>query len=215
MNIIGKMLDELYRIFEIVNKEKFDGVLPTPVITIQKTKGKSLGHFTINRIWRNKNNIIDDNVEVDDNDTTAQYEININPTHFFEREAVEIVETLIHEMCHYWNKVKGIDDGNHNKKFKAIAERVGLICERRQNVGYGYTSLSPELKDWVVNICKPNEECFKYYSANKSKIFTTTREKKVFKYTCPCCGLMVKGKRDISIKCAECNELMEMEDEDE
>lgn len=101
MNIIGKMLDELYRIFEIVNKEKFDGVLPTPVITIQKTKGKSLGHFTINRIWRNKNNIIDDNVEVDDNDTTAQYEININPTHFFEREAVEIVETLIHEMCHY------------------------------------------------------------------------------------------------------------------
>ena len=213
MNIIGKMLDELYRIFDIVNKEKFDSALPTPVITIQKTRGKNFGHFTLNRIWRDKNNIIDDNVEVDDNDTTAQYEINLNPTYFYEREAIEIVETLIHEMCHYWNKINDINDGNHNKKFKAIAERVGLECERGQNVGYGYTSLSPELKFWVENVCKPNEKIFKYYSANKTKP-VTTKEKKTFKYTCPVCGLVVKGKRDIEIKCVECDELMEMEGED-
>lgn len=213
MNIIGKMLDELYRIFDIVNREKFDSILPTPVITIQKTKGKNLGHFTLNRIWRDKNNIVNDNVEVDDNDTAAQYEININPAHFFEREAVEIIETLIHEMCHYWNKVKGIDDGNHNKKFKTIAEKVGLECERGQNVGYGYTSLSRELRFWIENVCKPDKEIFKYYSANKTKP-TVTREKKTFKYTCPCCGLEIKGKRDIEVKCVECDELMEMEEVD-
>ena len=41
MNIIGKMLDELYRIFNIVNMEKFDNCLPMPMITIQKGKGNN------------------------------------------------------------------------------------------------------------------------------------------------------------------------------
>jgi predicted SprT family Zn-dependent metalloprotease len=213
MNVIGKMLDELYRIFNIVNQEKFESLLPMPVITIQKTKGNNFGHFITNRIWRDKNNVVDDNIEVDDNDTSAQYEININPTYFYERDAINIVETLIHEMCHYWNKIKDIDDGNHNKKFKAIAEKVGLECERGKNVGYGYTALSPTLKSWIENVCKPDNEIFKYYSANKTKP-TVTRERKTFKYTCPVCGLVVKGKRDIEVKCVECDELMEIEDED-
>lgn len=213
MNIIGKMLDELYRIFDIVNREKFDSILPTPVITIQRTKGKNLGHFTLNRIWRDKDNIVDDNAEVDDKDTTAQYEINLNPAHFYERTVAEITETLIHEMCHYYNKIHNIEDGNHNKKFKVIAERVGLVCERGTNVGYGYTSLSDELAEWVDEVCQPNEEVFKYYSASKTKE-SKPREKKTFKYICPCCGLEVKGKKDVEVKCAKCNELMEMEDED-
>ena len=214
MNVIGNMLKELYRIFNIINSDKFNNELPEPVITIQKTKGRHLGHFTVDRVWRNKDNIVDDDVEVTESDTSAQYEINLNPAHFYERTAAEIVETLIHECCHFWNKIKGINDGNHNKKFKAIAERVGLICERGQNVGYGYTSLSDELAVWVDEVCNPDEEVFKYYSASKKPMWTKVRQKKTFKYTCPCCGLEVKGKKDIEVKCAECDELMEMEDEE-
>ena len=214
MNIVGNMLKELYRLFDIINREKFNGELHTPVITIQRQKGNLLGHFTINKVWRNKDNIVDDNAEVDDNDTTAQYEINLNPAHFYERTAAEITETLIHECCHYYNKIHNIEDGNHNKKFKSIAERVGLVCERGQNVGYGYTSLSDELAEWVDEVCCPDENVFKYYSASKTKE-SKPREKKTFKYTCPCCSLEVKGKKDIEIKCAKCNELMEMEDEND
>ena len=54
MNVIGIALDELYRIFNILNKDKFDENLPEPVITIQKTKGTTLGHFTVDKVWKDK-----------------------------------------------------------------------------------------------------------------------------------------------------------------
>lgn len=54
MNVIGIALDELYRIFNILNKDKFDENLPEPVITIQKTKGITLGHFTVDKVWKDK-----------------------------------------------------------------------------------------------------------------------------------------------------------------
>lgn len=213
-NIIGLMTQELFRIFEIVNREKFNNELPLPVITIQHKKGLITGHFTTAKNWRNKNNVIDDKFEVDENDTAAQYEINLDPRWFYEHDVFEVVETLIHECCHYWNKIHNIEDGNHNKKFKTIAERVGLICERGQGRGYGFTSLSDELRDWIDEIVKPDQEVFNYYFVGTKKE-DKPREKKTFKYTCPCCGLEVKGKKNIEVKCAECNELMEMEDEND
>lgn len=38
------------------------------------------------------------------------------------------------------------------------------------------------------------------------------REKKTFKYICPQCGIDVKGKPDVEIKCAKCDVLMEKEE---
>lgn len=40
MNVIGKALDELYRIFNIMNDDIFDSTLPEPVITLQPTRGE-------------------------------------------------------------------------------------------------------------------------------------------------------------------------------
>ena len=57
MNVIGIALDELYRIFSVLNHDKFDDALPEPVITIQKTKGRTLGHFTLDKVWRNKQRV--------------------------------------------------------------------------------------------------------------------------------------------------------------
>ena len=42
MNVIGAALEELYRIFGILNRDKFNGELTEPVITIQKTRGSTL-----------------------------------------------------------------------------------------------------------------------------------------------------------------------------
>ena len=57
MNVIGNALNELYRIFVILNSDKFGDALPEPVITIYKTKGRTLGHFTVDKTWRDKNDI--------------------------------------------------------------------------------------------------------------------------------------------------------------
>lgn len=131
MNVIGIALDELYRIFNILNKDKFDENLPEPVITIQKTKGITLGHFTVDKVWKDKK-VLETN-ESTTEEPEAYYEINIDPRWFGNRSAEEIVETLLHEMVHYCNKVNEIKDcsGNvHNKKFKTPC-RSGRTCCRK------------------------------------------------------------------------------------
>lgn len=216
MNVIGIALEELYRIFSILNHDKFNDILPEPVITIQKTKGLALGHFTLDKVWRNKQNVEENDITMSNEDETAYYEINIDPRWFCNRSAVEIVETLIHEMCHYYNKLSDIKDCNgniHNKKFKSLAESVGLIVKKGKSVGYGYTSLSDELKEYVKEIIKPNEQSFEYFRDSVIKGGTNKpKTKKLFKYTCPDCGQIVKGKKDIIVKCGLCNVEMEMED---
>lgn len=215
MNVIGIALEELYRIFRILNHDKFDNELPEPVITIQKTSGRSLGHFTVDKVWRNKQNVEDNNIAVDENDEAAYYEINIDPRWFYKCTAEEIVDTLLHEMVHYRNKVADIKDcngQNHNKNFKSLAESVGLVVEKGAGVGWGYTSLSDELRVYIAEEIKPNEEAFEYFRTGTIKA-VKPRKKTTFKYTCPDCGLIAKGKRDIPIKCGACDVVMEMEDD--
>ena len=212
MNVIGIALEELYRIFDVLNRDKFDGSLAEPVITIQKTRGGTLGHFTLSKVWKDKND--------EESEENAYYEINIDPRWFNSRTSAEVVETLLHEMCHYHNKVNNIKDcsGNvHNKKFKSSAERVGLIVEKGKGVGYGYTSMSDDLKAYMDEVVKPNEEAFEYFRSVPMKLSGGggIRKKNVFKYTCPDCGAEVKGKRDMTIKCGLCDVVMKMEDIDD
>lgn len=209
MNVIGMALEELYRIFNILNSDKFDGELSEPVITIQKTRGRTLGHFTLNRVWVDKNN--------EEDEETSYYEINIDPRWFNSRTPADVAETLLHEMCHYHNKVNNIKDcsGNvHNKKFKSSAEKVGLIVERGKSVGWGYTSMSDELRAYMDEVVKPNDKAFEYFRSAPVKDSGSggTRKKNMFKYTCPDCGAEVKGKRDMTIKCGICDVEMKMED---
>ena len=211
MNVIGMALEELYRIFDVLNEDKFNGELTAPVITIQKTKGKTLGHFTVDRTWKDKND--------EENEETSYYEINVDPRWFNSRTPADVAETLLHEMCHYYNKVNDIKDcsGNvHNKKFKASAERVGLVVEKGKGVGYGYTSMSEALEAYMNEVVQPSEAAFEYFRSvpAKSSGGGGGRKKSIFKYTCPECGAEVKGKRDMAIKCGHCDVLMKMEDEE-
>ena len=208
MNVIGNALNELYRIFTILNKDRFNNNLPEPVITIYKTTGNILGHFTVDKTWRDKNDV--------DNEETSYYEINIDPRWFSKRTSSEIVETLLHEMCHYHNKVNGIKDcngNNHNKKFKTLAESVGLVVEKGGSVGWGYTSLSDYMKEYVEKVIKPDDKAFEYFRIGNVNREKKPKIKKTFKYVCPECEQVAKGKEDISIVCGNCNVAMEIEEE--
>lgn len=212
MNVIGAALEELYRIFGILNRDKFNGELTEPVITIQKTRGSTLGHFTLDRTWRDKNN--------ESSDETSYYEINIDPRWFNSRTPADVAETLLHEMCHYYNKMNDIKDCSgkiHNKKFKKSAENVGLVVEKGKSVGWGYTSMSDELRAYMVEVVKPSEVAFEYFRSVPMKPSGGGggRKKTMFKYTCPDCGAEVKGKRDMTIKCGICDVEMKMENVDD
>lgn len=219
MNVVGKALDELYRMFDIINKERFDNQLPEPVITIQKTRSDCYGHFSLDKIWRDKNNIVDGNIAADENDEESYYEINIDPRFFCERSAIEIGETLVHEMVHYMNKINGIKDcnqNNHNKKFKESAEAIGLVCERSKKFGWGITSLGDELQEFMEVVVMPEDAAFEYFRTGAEKQKPKKKRKKnIFTYTCPQCGTTAKAKMDVNIMCGDCKVLLEMEEIEE
>jgi hypothetical protein len=201
-NFIGIALDELYRIFDILNKQYFSNKLPYPMITIQKTKRSgNLGWFSLDKVWANKNT------------EDRKHEINIC-AEYLNGEAYDIVDTLQHETVHYANKMLDIKDCNgqvHNKKFKNLAEQVGLIVEKSKKYGYGHTGCSDEFKEFIDETIKPNMNCFAYFRnvpPNEKKV---TSEKKTFKYICPICGAEVKAKKDKNIVCGECETQFKME----
>ncbi len=221
MNIVGNAINELYRIFNILNRDKFNNYLSEPVITIQKTKGNILGSFTLDKVWKNKDDSDkNDGLAAEDKEEDAFYEINIDPRWFCTRTAADITEILLHEMVHYFNKVNEVKDcsGNvHNKKFKAAAERVGLVVERDKKVGWGITSMTDELEEYIDTEVQPKESVFEYFRAGVIKHDTKNkkRKKSLFKYECPKCGTIAKAKKDVKITCGDCNCAMDMEDVEE
>lgn len=78
--------------------------------------------------------------------------------------------------------------------------------------------MSDELKEYIQTNIKPDENAFEYFRAGITVKPKIKRKKTLFKYTCPECKQIAKGKKDIAIKCGNCDVVMEMEeveDEDE
>lgn len=203
MNELTQTIKELNRIFDLLNEKYFNGELETPIITLQKSRKNNLGHFTLSKIWKNK--------ETEE----CRYEININPINL-DRPVVNICETILHEACHMYAKMNDIKDcsgQNHNKKFKKIAEERDLICTRGKN-GWGFTSPTEDFIKFVEEEVNPDPECFKYFmNIPKEEKPDKPKNKKTFKYICPTCGMEVKAKPDSNVMCGDCGCKLEIEEE--
>lgn len=136
---------------------------------------------------------------------------------FCTRTVADITETLLHDMVHYFNKINDVKDcsGNvHNNKFKTAAESVGLVVKREKSIGWGYTLLTDELKEYIDTQVRPKDSVFEYFRAGVIKPDTKKkkRRKSLFKYECPQCGIIAKAKKDVKIMCGDCNCLMDIEE---
>lgn len=211
---IQSAIDELQRNFKLLNEKYFDGKLEKPVITIlvDSTSG-AYGWISTNKIWSTK-----------DNDYFR--EINI-AAEYMNRPAVEIIVTLLHEMCHLWNIQQGIQDCSrsgtyHNTNFKDVAERCGLIVKKTEKYGFSHTEASADLTKLVERHCRKG--CFKLermktykdgtpkttVKTEEGKEKTTSRAKcSVKRFQCPDCGLIIRATKDISekVKCVDCDKL--------
>jgi len=200
-NIIGIALDELYRWFPILNEKYYSNKLAYPVITIQKAKRSgNLAWFTLDRVWINKNE--------EDKEKDSKFEVNICAD-YLNRDIHEIIGSFHHELVHYANKIAEIRDCNgqiHNKKFKNLAEGVGLIVTKSKKYGFGHTECSPELIEFINEIIKPNEKAFEYFRSIPQKIAKPSKERKKsqFIYICPQCEEKIKAKADKNIICEDC-----------
>lgn len=207
-----RSIQYLTKIFKLLNDEYFDGELEQPIITVQSTP-KAYGHFTPYLSYR---------VHSKDGEKGA-VEINIG-SGTLDRDIIEVVSTLIHEMVHYYNWSIGVQDCSrggtyHSKKFKNEAEKHGLIIEYDSRIGWSLTSASEELVDWII------ENEFEDFRLGRNE-FTSLigiggtskggstptlppkKKNNSIKMVCPCCGAIARVTKATNLICGDCMEHM-------
>lgn len=187
-----KSLGEL---FDMFNAHLFNNEVEKPVITISPdTTSGAYGWCTTQKIWKS--------------DDEEYYEINICAEHL-NRPIKEVCATLIHEMVHLDNLIKGIKDTSangryHNKKFKETAEAHGLIIEKQGNIGWSKTSLQESTAKWIDENVKI--EKFDLARVKRAKATTGAKKSKYKYYMCPCCGVKFYTVATINATCEDCGE---------
>ena len=194
----------LNKIFDLLNETFFENKLSRPTITIQSTP-RAYGHFSLREdTWVSK--------------LGGTHEINIGAG-TLSRPIEEVVSTLLHEMVHYYNYERGVQDcsrGNtyHNRKFREEAERRGLIVEHSDKYGWSHTSPSDLLLDFVLEndlsdiLINRNE--FSGFQMggtgthSGTSITPTAKKSSSRKYICPCCGTSIRATKKVNIGCLDC-----------
>jgi hypothetical protein len=213
---IQSAIDELQRMFRLLNDTYFSGKLERPVITIltDSTSG-AYGWISVAKVWSSK-----DNAWFREINLCAEY---------LNRPSELVITTLMHEMCHLYNIQREVQDtsrGNsyHNQHFKEVAEARGLIVEKHPTYGFCITKPSPDFTELVKKNCRAG--CFKLeriktYRDGTPKVTTTgsdgkektvSRTKQSYrKYICSNCGMVVRATKEVNVICGDCGETMNPE----
>ncbi len=201
----NRTVNYLNKVFKYVNQEYFNDELEMPTITIQSTVG-AYGHVSTSKVWKNERG-------------QASYELNLGAD-YLNRPIENIVATLIHEGCHLYAMLKGIKDTSnkgiyHNKNFKKLAEARGLQIDRHEKYGWTITSPSEETIDFCISHDLQEIKCsrsgFSYTGIGTGKSGsgkpinpTTPKKGNSIKWTCPCCGAIVRSTKILNIVCGDC-----------
>jgi Uncharacterized protein conserved in bacteria len=192
--------------YDFFNGELFDSGLPPCLITMQRHKG-TFGYFSGER-FANTTNL----KEVTD-------EIALNPTHFANRQPIEVLATLVHEMVHLWQHHNGKPPrkGYHDKQWGGKMREIGLIPTATgepggKETGQKMTHLIEENGHFANAATKLLVEHPAILYHDRSSENDTTRKKKAAsktKYTCPGCGLNAWAKPDALLVCGSCKKSLE------
>jgi DNA-directed RNA polymerase subunit RPC12/RpoP len=197
---IQRATDELHVMFAKLNKAKYNGTLPEPAITIQaQGKRAAYGWCSTGERWTDKTG------------ENKRHEINICAEHLA-RTVPEICGTMLHEMVHLDNTLKGIQDCSrggtwHNKKFKKTAEAVGFEVEHSSKYGDAHTKPLPELLKLFESL-GIDPEAFSLYRQGEGS--AKKKQAKRLTYVCPECAAKVTASKPVNLLCDDCNVKMEL-----
>ena len=181
-------------LYDFLNQAFFESTLSKPVITIQHDhKGRALGWFTCWESWQASEN--------------TSPEINIS-ANFLDREPIDTATTMLHEMCHQYAYDRKIQDCSrsgtyHNKRFKDIAERYGLIVDKVPTYGWARTTLSDDARARIEPALLQMPLLRRNQSIGGKSKGSSTR-----KYVCPSCDLTVRATKEVNIICGDCDMAM-------
>lgn len=207
---MSRAVSQLEHMYNALNTDKFDGVLPMPIITVQSKPG-TWGHCSRARVWQRKEE--------------ETYEMNI-AAEMLAAPIEEIIDTLLHEMVHLYcreNNIQEVSRGGkyHNGKFKTLAEKVGLVCVREGQYGWNTVGTGNDTlieyaleKGWseirlnrqmTFRVGIPGSGAGHGGAATPGgKAPSSTR-----KLQCPCCGNSVRATKTVRIMCMDCMEQMQ------
>jgi hypothetical protein len=192
---LSSLARELYWWIDFFNIAFFkDQPIPVPVISFERTKISSFGHYVIGR-----------------NAFGIKENINLNRAHL-NRPFWEILATLLHEACHSWEHCY-IKQGNktktwyHSKVFREKMLSFGILCNEKGH--------HKEIGNPFVFHLKKHGVYFGSNTVVDGLIKISPRPKpkgksKLSKWSCGCTNVRVavKGFRAKCIKCDSTFELV-------
>lgn len=159
------ILDALNNAFVSIRQRNPE--IPNVVIVVGTSSTTKLGHFSA-RSWDGKSNTVHEIVVTGES---------------LRRGAADVFATLMHEAAHVYAHVSGIKDTSregkyHNKRFKQIGEKLGLVLEQHPQIGWSLTSLAADtLKTYApeISLLKKALKAYRVPSAAVAKPRTTLR----------------------------------------
>lgn len=200
-----KNLDDAYQYF---NKKLFGGKLPECLITLNR-KSRTYGYYHHEK-FKSRDN------------SDRLSEISLNPDGFNDRTDVEILSTLVHEMCHVQQFFFGSPPrrGYHDKEFAVLMSEVGLQVSSTGEVG-GRTT-GQRMSHYIVKGGKFERVVGAFLlSGNKLHWNSIVEEKEVKerkktreKFICPSCHMQAWAKKTAKLACGVCLKEMTIEESD-
>ena len=203
----------LEQAFTFFNDRLFDGRLMPCVFVLQRSKTTRRGHFHA-EVWQNAETPIH----------TAD-EMSINPNTMQGRTLIDILSTLVHEMCHLEQHHYGEPsrNGYHNKEWGRMMDAVGLTPSNTGEPGGKRTG--QQMTHFIEPGGAFEEACAELVDGGFTipwlSVDTTPEPKpskpsSKVKFTCGGCDAKAWGKADLVIMCGPCDERMwppELEEE--
>ncbi len=142
---------ELQTAYDFFNKELWSDQLPQCLITLQREK-QSYGYFSRQRFVNAAGQKSD--------------EIAMNPAYFAVAPAVEILQTLVHEMVHLWQSHFGSPGRRsyHNKEWADAMEGIGLMPSDTGKPGG--RRVGEKMADYIIPGGRFEEACKKLLQQN-------------------------------------------------
>lgn len=197
--------DSFQQAYDYFNDRLFGGTLPDCLITLQR-KRTAKGYF-----WASIFTARSGDGSTD--------EIAMNPEHFG-RSDLEILSTLVHEMCHLWQAHYGKPSRNayHNKEWAEKMQAVGLIPSTTGEPGGKQTGqrvthyIAPGGPfEHFARALLQTGFALRWQSQGRASATPASNKNKV-KYTCPDCGQNAWAKSGARFVCGDCMEPMESDD---
>jgi hypothetical protein len=199
--------DGLERAFNFFNDKLFENRLPSVIFTLRASR-KAYSYFWAEQFTHRE-----------DGDPT--HEIAMNPA-TMARELIDVLGTLVHEMTHLEQQEYGKPgkNGNHNREWGVLMERIGLIPSNTgqpggKKTGRQMTHYIDPMGDFLTAASELVDTGFDlpYFTRPREAALKKKDMSKV-KTTCPCCETKAWAKQGANLICGDCNELMIGEDVD-